>query len=171
MSYMRGISGDEVRVPERDLNPPDDKPALTADQFAEARDEIIEIVLAFGQWPLWKEGRWTTSEKAFDLYDFLAERTWEHVKDNMTSKDWTGKANSGACLELSELLEFLILALSDHGICGQFAASRDRWEKKIRAWLLTWFDGNEHGRRLVEEHAEKIEAERAEDAKLDKAKP
>ena len=125
-----------MSLPERDLNPPE-KREFTDDELREARDEIIECVLAHGEWP-YSPKRVGWSE--FSLYHFLMDR-----------------------VPTEELLEFLILALSDHGIAGRFADKRNDWEKCITEWLIAYFDDTERGRRIVEDRAEEIEREERED--------
>lgn len=161
MTYMRGMDNEMHRVPERDLNPPDDKPEFTPDQLQVARDEMIEIILSFGQWPQPLRSRKYVSAipKEFDLYEFLFERTWQC----MSLEDQKKAVGKDTALELYELLEFLILALSDHGTCGAFSDSRDKWEKRVTKWLISYFTDTDRGRAMVEERCEEIERADRED--------
>lgn len=141
MTYYRSISGEEVSLPERDLNPPEQR-EFTDDELQVARDEIIECALLFSSYPRPSDGRLGSKHvrMEFDLHEFLLERIGH-----------------------GEAIEFVALALSDYGICGAFADRRNEWEKKVTEWLLAYFTDTERGQRIVEARAEEIERDKAED--------
>jgi hypothetical protein len=146
--------------PERDGNPPNDAPEFTTEELETARDEVLETIMLFREYPQpkpWRPGV-KRDDPEFNLYDFLESRVWEYLTDSEKER----KAGKFEGLELVELLEFFVLAITDHGTIGAFADTREKWEKRVTEWVRDFLDNNERGISLVEERAEKIREEEQE---------
>jgi hypothetical protein len=79
-------------------------------------DEAVEVIMNFGQYPQPRsyKDKGPAKPKEFDLYDFLEEK---------------GRP------EYSDLLEYFILSMNDHGRAGACEDQRRRWGEKIEAML------------------------------------
>ena len=113
---------------------------ITQELLDLARDEIVETVMLFGEWPQPSPHRPRRIE--FDLVEWIYEE--------------------GSVADEHELCQYFVLSIIDRSDIGAFEDSRIRWENEITDKLRAHFS-DEHG--LVLAEARRIAEEREEIAR------